>query len=200
MANLDFYGLKSDLQKLLAFIYDETDIVIFELSSEFDCEIRCFESLQKLESAFDIGQTPKGQFHFQLWSASVMKEPQPRRIELKVKRHSFRYSIEGAGLMQLYLGGLRENVIGHTHFGHWNEAGAKERCVLPINDCNWEALKKISGKIQRFIRGSSVAKLYSRPILPDAFSSIQSGKQFGYLNQLFDAASKEIVQLGKLVS
>jgi hypothetical protein len=200
MANLDFYAVKSDLQKLLAFLYAETDVVIFELSSEFDREIRRFKSLHELESAFNIGQTPKGQLHFQLWSASVMKEPQPRRIELKVKGHSFRYSIEGAGLMQLYLGGLKENVIGHTHFGHWNEAGAKERCVLPADECNWETLKKISGKIQRFVRGTSVAKLYSRPILPDAFSSIQSGKRRDYVNQLFDSTSKKVVHLEKLVS
>jgi len=199
MANLDFYAVKGDLQKLLAFLYGETDVIVFELSSEFDREIRQFKSLKELENVYEVGQMSKGQLHFQLWSVSVMKEPQPRRIELKVGGHSFRYSIEGAGLMQLYCGGLNENVIGHTHFGHWNEAGAKERCVSPTDDCNWEALKKVSGKIQRFIRGTSAAKLYSRPILPDAFSSIKSGKKIGYLNQLFDTASKEIVQLGKLI-
>jgi hypothetical protein len=200
MANLDFYGLKSDLQKLLAFIYDETDIVIFEMSSEFDREIRRFNSLKELESVFTIGQMNKVQLHLQLWSASVMKEPQPRRINLTMKEHSFRYAIEGAGLMQLYLGGLNQNVIDHTHFGHWNQAGAEARSISPAKDCNWEEFKKISGRIQRFIRGMAAGKLHSRVILPEAFSEIRNGKQLHFLNQVFDAQSKEIVPLREKVS
>jgi hypothetical protein len=200
MANLDFYGLKSDLQKLLAFIYDETDIVIFEMSSEFDREIRRFTSLKDLEGTFAIGQMNKGQTHLQLWSASVMKEPKPRRINLTMKDHSFRYAIEGAGLIQLYLGGLKENIIGETHYGHWNQAGAEERCVLPTKDCDWETLKKISGRLQRFIRGLAVAKINNRVILPEAFSEIRNGKQLRFLNQVFDAQSKEIVLLREKVS
>jgi hypothetical protein len=200
MANLDFYGLKSDLHKLLAFIYDETDIIIFELSSEFDSEIRRFSSLRALESVYDVGQVSKGQICFQLWSASVTKEPAPRKINLKMKEHSFRYSIEGAGLIQLYLGGLKENIISETHYGHWNQAGAEERCVLPTKDCDWEALKKLSGRLQRFIRGLAVAKINSRVILPEAFSEIGNGKQLRFLNQVFDAQSKEIIPLREKAS
>ncbi len=200
MANLDFYAAKSDLQKLLAFIYDETDIVVYELSSEFDREIRRFTSLKELESAFDIGVMNKGQLHLQLWSALVMKEPQPRRINLTMKDHSFRYAIEGAGLMQLYLGGLNANVIGHTHLGHWNQAGAEARCTLPTKDCNWEALKKISGRLQRFVRGMGAAKLHSMVILPEAFSEIQNGKRISFLNQVFDSESPGIVHLRKKTS
>jgi hypothetical protein len=200
MANLNFYGLKNDLLKLLSFIYDETDIVVYELSSEFDREIRRFKSLKKLESTFDIGQLNKGQLHLKLWSASVMKEPQPRRINLTMKEHSFRYTIEGAGLMQLYLGGLNENVIDHTHCGHWNQAGAEAKSISPAKDCNWETLKKVSGRLQRFIRGMAVAKLHSRVILAGAFSEIKSGKQLRFLNQNFDAQSKEIVLLREKTS
>ena len=40
MANLDFYAVKNDLFKLLAFICTEKDIAIYEFSSEFDREIR----------------------------------------------------------------------------------------------------------------------------------------------------------------
>ena len=197
MANLDFYAVKSDLQKLLAFLYDETDIVIFELSSEFDREIRRFKSLKELENVYDVGQMSKGQLHFQLWSASVTREPEPRKINLKMKDYLFRYSVEGAGLIQLYLGGVKDNAVGETHYGHWNQAGAEARCVLPTADCDWETLKKLSGKIQRFIRGMAVAKINSRVILPEAFSEVQNGKQIRFLNQVFDSQSKEIIYLEK---
>ena len=197
MANLDFYAVKGDLQKLLGFLYDETDIVCFESYSEFDRPTRSFKSLQELESVFEIGQTPKGQICFQLWSASVTKEPEPRKINLKMKDHSFRYAIEGAGLIQLYLGGVKDNVIGETHYGHWNQAGAEAKSVLPTTDCDWEALKKLSGKIQRFIRGVAYGKVNGRVILPEAFSEVQNGMQIRFANQVFGAQSKEIISLPK---
>ena len=197
MANLDFYAVKGDLQKLLGFIYDETDVVCFESYSEFDRPIRCFKSLQEIESAFEIGTTPKGQICFQLWSASVTKEPEPRKINLKMKGRSFRYAVEGAGLIQLYLGGVKDNVIGETHYGHWNQAGAEAKCVLPTIDCDWEALKKISGKIQRYIRGVAVGKVSGRVILPEAFSEVQNGKQIRFANLVFGAQSNEIVSMKK---
>ncbi len=36
MANLDFYALADDLRDLIRFLLSETDVVIYELSSEFD--------------------------------------------------------------------------------------------------------------------------------------------------------------------
>jgi len=197
MANLDFYAVKGDLQKLLGFLYDETDVVLFESYSEFDQQIRRFKSLQEIESVFEIGQTPKGQICFQLWSASVTREPEPRKIDLKMKDYSFRYSVEGAGLIQLYLGGIKDDVIGETHYGHWNQAGAEARSVLPTGDCDWEALKKLSGKIQRFIRSIAVGKINSLVILPAAFSDIQNGKQIRFANKVFGPQSAEIISLQK---
>jgi hypothetical protein len=197
MANLDFYGLKNDLLSLLSFIYDETDIIIFESYSEFDAELRSFTSLFELQSAFEIGDAQKGQILLQLYSPSVMKMPKPRRIKSKIKEFSCRYSIEGVGLIQLYLGGLRDNVITESHYGHWSRAGAEQRSVLPTNDCDWASLIKISGRLQRFIRGFAVAKVNSRIILPEAMSEIKSGKRLQFFNQVLDIASQNLVPLRK---
>jgi hypothetical protein len=46
----------------------------------------------------------------------------------------------------------------------------------------------------------AVAKLPSRVILAGAFSEIKSGKQLRFLNQIFDAQSKEIVLLQEKTS
>jgi len=51
MANLDFYALGDDLCRLFEFIYAEADAVVYEHSSEFDCELRKFESLEALRAA-----------------------------------------------------------------------------------------------------------------------------------------------------
>jgi hypothetical protein len=174
MANLDFYALESDQHDLLAFLYAETDITVFELASEYDCEARQFKSLSELGKAFTLGQHPA--VHFQLWSPSVMAAPIIRRIDLKVPNHSYRYAVEGLGLIQLYLDGQQDESIYHTHYGHWNEAGARARSAYSPNTCDWKALAKLSGRIQRHIRSRlSVATLFGRPILSQAFSAVQHG-------------------------
>jgi len=78
----------------------------------------------------------------------------------------------------------------------WNLFGSD----LPTKDCDWEALKKLSGRLQRFIRWLAVAKINSRVILPEAFSEIRNGKQLRFLNQVFDAQSKEIIPLRQKAS
>jgi hypothetical protein len=197
MANLDFYGLQSDLRKVLSFIYNETDAVVFESYSEYDRELRRFTSLTELQTAFEIGISPKSQVLLQLWSQSVIPEPIPQRIELNVKGFSFRYSIEAVGLIQLYLGGLRNNVIVESHYGHWSKAGAERRSALPTTDCNWESLKKLSGRLQRFISGMASAKFDGRVILPEAYEAVQKGSRLRFLNTEFDAASAKIVPIAE---
>jgi hypothetical protein len=191
MANLDFYALGDDLRTLLQFVYAETDIVIYELSSEFDREVRRFASLVELEDAFNLDGDKPG--YLQLWSPAVMARPVIRRIELKVPGHSFRYAVEGAGLIQLYLDGQRDSVIHHTHYGHWNEAGARQRSVHSADDCNWQALAKLSGLIQRHIRRRlTAAKLYARPVLHQAFSAVQRGHALSFGREVHHAGSPDI--------
>jgi len=174
MANLDFYALGDDLRSLFRFVYAETDVVVYELASEFDCDARQFASLAELEAAFNLDGHAKS--YLQLWSPTVMAHPVMRRIQLKVPGRSFRYAVEGAGLIQLYLDGQRDGVIYHTHYGHWNEAGARQRSMHSADNCDWQALAKLSGRIQRHIRGKlAAAKLYARPVLHQAFCAVQRG-------------------------
>jgi hypothetical protein len=191
MANLDFYALKDDLRQLFKFIFAETDIVAYELSSAFDQEARRFESLDQLEAAYNLGTYRAG--YLQLWSPSIIKHPVIRRIALKIPGHTFRYAVEGAGLMQLYLDGLDKGVVYHTHFGHWNEAGARQRSVHSADDCNWRELSKISGKIQRHIRVKlAVGKLHACPGLSQAFDAVQHGARLSFGPDAYGAESEEI--------
>src|SRR5688500_15610156 len=115
MANLDFYAVKDDIRALMHFIFEETDVRVFESYSECDQELREFRSYRELDSAFDVGVDPHGNGHcvlLQLWSPSVTQDVAISRIELKpTKRrpHTFRYNIYGIGVIQLYLGGLHKN-------------------------------------------------------------------------------------------
>lgn len=193
MANLDFYAVADDLRSLISYLFRETDIVIYEMSSRHNLPARQFCSLRSLEDVFVLGTYRAA--YLQLWSPSVMKEPAIRRIEmtgLPGKPH--RENVEGAGLMQLYLNGAQDGVIHHTHFGHWNEAGARQRSIHPADNCNWRELTKLSGRIQRQIGGKlACAKLYSRPVLRHAYASIRDGSSLGFGPDLHDASSPCVV-------
>jgi hypothetical protein len=175
MANLDFYALADDLRSLLAFLYAETDVVVYELASRENCEIRSFHSVTELTEAFDLGGSKTT--HLMLWSRSVRARPIIRRIEAtQAPAPFFRYQISGTGLIQLYLVGDRDGVIHHSHFGHWNEARAKYLPDDLVGDCDWTVLRKLSGKIQRHILGKRATfKLRSCPVLHQAWDMVQQG-------------------------
>ncbi len=180
MANLNFFAVRNDMLDLLSFIYSETDCVVFESYSRYDAELRQFASVQQLDAAYPVGSNPHGNGYaitLQLHSPSVAAPPHVKRISLSVPGHSFRYCVESAGLMQLYLGGAYDGLISQSHFGHWNEAGARQRCISPADEVNWVLQRSLSGKIQRHIKNRlSHAKVQSRYILTHAFSELQSGK------------------------
>jgi hypothetical protein len=180
MATLAFFAVRDDLPALLGFIYSETDCAVYESYSRYDSELRRFISVQQLDAAFPLGNDPHGNGRailLQLHSPSVAAPPRLKRLNLSVPRYSFRYCVESAGLMQLYLGGSHDEFISQSHFGHWNEAGAKQRCIFPADEVNWPLQRSLSGKIQRHIKTRlSHAKFHSRYVLAHAFSALQSGK------------------------
>ena len=196
MASIDFYALKDDIRGLLHFIFEETDLRIFESYSEFDAELRQFHSFEELSAAFSLGNDTHGGGHavlLQLWSPSVMERVEFERIALTVPGHSFRYCISGVGLIQLYFGGQHECVITNSHYGHWSQAGARQRAAGDVDTVNWSALSRLSGRIQRHIRGRmAVAKVRGRPIFPAAFVALQRGLGLRYSSLQFHADSPDI--------
>lgn len=152
MASVDFYALKEDMQELVHFLFEETDVRIFESYSQFDSELREFNSFDELASAFSLGEDRNGQggaVLLELWSPKVMPQVDFQRIALTLPGHTFRYQVSGVGLIQLYLGGRHQDTITDSHYGHWNEAGARQRGAGDPDTVDWHALLQLSGRIQR---------------------------------------------------
>src|SRR3989442_10415662 len=194
MGSIDFYALKDDIRQLVHFIFEQTDLRIFESYSEYDKELREFRSFDDLSGAFDLGSDKHGHGFavlLQLWSSTVIPNVDFERIALKVPGHSFRYRISGGGgLIQLYFGGEHKDVITQSHYGHWNEAGARQRGAGDADCVDWRALSQLSGCIQRHLRNKiSVAKGRGRPILPAAFAGLQRGFGLRYSSLQFHADS-----------
>ncbi len=105
-----------------------------------------------------------------------MRKPDIVRIDLipeKCGGATFRYSIEGHGLMQLYLGGVCGQVITKSNFAHSSSLWAEREGLEGID---WEAYKKISNRIQYHIRKRlAVGKVPSIPVLPEAIRLAKAG-------------------------
>jgi hypothetical protein len=182
MAGFSFYAVTEDLRQLFHFLFEETDVRVFESYSEPDAVLREFRSYQELTAAFAIGVDEYGngnRHKLQLWSPRVTQAVSIGRFDLKptVRRsQKFRHSISGVGLIQLYLGGRHENQITESHYGHWNEAGARQRSCGNVDEVDWAALKLLSGRVQRHLRNRlAAAKVESLPILAGAYAEMQAG-------------------------
>lgn len=184
MANLNFFAARSDIEKIISFLLAETDVRIFEHYSEMDQDLREFKSFAELSAAFRIGEDKFGNgtaITLSLLSPSV-QELRIRTIGLDPKKcdgHRARYELDGYALMQLYLGGIYERILTISHFGHQSETRARKWGYT--SGVDWEALKRVSNKVQYHIRGRlSIAKAASCPVLPAAYELANDGFQLKF--------------------
>lgn len=139
--NLDFFAAEQDQKALMDFLFSFTDVRVFESYSEFDQDLREFHSTDELDAVFTLGNDPFGNgaaVLLQLWSPSVMSEVKIKRFEVNpvaCDGHTYRHSIEGGALMQLYFGGIYESIVTQSHFGHQSQKRA-QKCNLRGQACN----------------------------------------------------------------
>ena len=182
--NYTFFADKDDKLKVLEFIFKETDLHIYDLGSPYGQEISEYKSVDEISSKFDLVSGDEFAITFQLWSPAHKGKPIFRKIDLDPKRcngHTFRYSTDGWGLIQLYFGGLKGNEISHSHIGHYSEKGALKWQDTnsfngPVNAWDWTAIQSTSGKLKYHIHNKlAVKKIGSSGILPGAYRLEQQG-------------------------
>ena len=189
MASLDFYAVEKDIADIWEFIFSETDCKVFEAYSEHEKDLREFKSVSAVLEAFY--SKPFGTFFFALWSPSVSSNVSVRRIELKPEKcngATFRFTIEGWGIMYFNLGRISGSEIDSSNFGHNSEKRARNWEVTlfdrlgSVEDWDWKLLNKLSGKIQYHIRKRlAVSKVSSRPVLENALKKYSEGYRFKHI-------------------
>lgn len=135
----NFFADKADKLKVLEFIFKNTDLLVYDLSSAYGQDISQYKTIDEISSKFDLEIDEFGTT-FQLWTPRHKGKPIFRKIDLDPKHcngHTFRYSTEGWGLIQLFFGGMKNNELKHSHIGHFNENGALK----------WEDTNKINGLV-----------------------------------------------------
>jgi hypothetical protein len=136
----NFYADRKDKLELLEFIFNETDLRVFDLSSLPGKRIWEYTSAKEIDEKFDLKNGGSNSATFQLWTSRYKGDILFRKIELDPKyskEYNYRYSTEGWGLIQLYFGGLKNGNLYYSHIGHFNEKGAQ----------NWESTNAFNGKV-----------------------------------------------------
>jgi hypothetical protein len=107
-ANLDFFAVDLDQEAILDFLFGHTDVRVFDSYSLPDAALREFKSTAEIAQAYELGMDENGggtAVLLQLWSPSVMSDLVVTRFALDpttCEGHTFRYRIDGRGLIQLY--------------------------------------------------------------------------------------------------
>ena len=123
----DFFANKEDKIDVLEFIFKETDLRVYDLSSHYGQEICEYKTVEEILAKHDLDYGAKFATTFQLWTPRHKGKPIFNRINLDPQRcggYTFRYSTEGWGLIQLYFGGIKNNELNQSHIGHFEEKGA----------------------------------------------------------------------------
>ena len=172
-----FFATKSDKLEVLDFIFRETDLQVFDLSSAYGQAICEYKTAYEILSKSDFDNGGKFANTFQLWSPRHKREPIFRRVDIDPKHcngHTFRYSTEGWGLIQLYFGALTDNGLNPSHIGHFNERGALKWEGFNIGNgfvglWDWAEIQTTSRKLKHQIHDKmSVRKIGSIGILAGA--------------------------------
>lgn len=162
----DFYADKTDKLSVLDFIFNQTDLQVFDLTSPYGQEIFQFKSSEEIATKFDLVNGGKFGVTFQLWTPRHKGKPVFRKVDLDPKHcngHTFRYSTDGWGMIQLYFGGIKNNILSQSHIGHFSEAGAAKwegtnKFNGSVNDWDWKEVQATSKKLKRYIHSQLAEK------------------------------------------
>ena len=179
-----FFAARQDLLDLLAFAFAEPGLQVLEVESEFDRELRRFGDQGALAAVSTLGLDPRGDgfaLQFALWTPAVMKFPRVRRIDLRsgaVPGHTFRFTIESAGLIVLQCGGRHDGVLTTSKLGWFTEAGARKRAAdaLEPDTVDWTEHRRLTSRLRYHLtQRVAVARVPSRVILAEALQLHRAG-------------------------
>lgn len=192
MPNCDFYATPEDHEGLLTWLLAEGSCEVHELGSDVGQPLKRFHSAAEVLAQFER-RYPNGRkwraVRLQLYVRGAGPPFAPRRVALDPKAcdgATFRYSADGWGLVQLYLGALSEGDArledSHTNHNTLKRAQAWSGTVSEMGDVGaWDFAKitAFSSRLNREIRKQGVAKIGSRAILPGALKLWKSGVALG---------------------
>ncbi|GAA4388374.1 hypothetical protein [Hymenobacter koreensis] len=183
--NYDFYASKEDKLALLDYLFDSTDLLIYDLASEPGKEVCVYTNTDEVFRKFGALYGAIFSPTFQLWSPRFGAMPSFRRIELNPDRcegQTFRFQTQGWGLIQLYFGRQFPQELEYTHIGHFSERSAKGHegnellSMGAVADWNWPEITSTARKLKHLLHAKwAVDKIGSTGVLPGAAACEREG-------------------------
>lgn len=166
----DFYADQTDKLTILDFIFNETDLQVFDLFSPYGQNISQYKSSKEVTAKFDLVNGDKFAVTFQLWTPRHKGKPVFKKVDLDPKRcngHTFRYSTDGWGMIQLYFGGVKNNLLSLSHIGHFSEKDAAKwegtnKFNGNIKDWDWKEVQATSKKLKQYIHSKLAVTKFGR--------------------------------------
>ncbi len=164
--NYDFFAAQNDVQTILDFIFSETDLILYELNSANGKDIRSFQKTEDVLKVFNFSNRHNPDSKFQLWSPKFKGDLVFQKIELNplyCKGHTFRYSTEGWGLIQLYFGRLHKNILESSTLQLQSEKRAliwesTYKYLGAVNKWDWKEVQSTARKIKYQIHNKMAVK------------------------------------------
>jgi hypothetical protein len=155
----DFFADRNDKIEVLNFIFQETDLQIFDSNSIYGEKVNEYRASTDIISKFDLQNGGEFAITFQLWTPRFMGDLVFRKVDLDPKRcdgHTFRYSTDGWGLIQLYFGGVKDNLLNRSHIGHQSEKRAlawqkNYKEMGSVTKWDWKVVEQTGRKLKHQI-------------------------------------------------
>lgn len=181
--DLTFFAARSDFERVFEIVFGEKVLRVFEAYSRYGERCREFHDIADIRAAYPRFTDNPGSPHLALWAPATCKMSH-ERIALDPSAcggHTFRYSVEGWGLIQLLLGDVRKKVITPTRISH-NSAARAAKWGQRTGAIDFKVIAQISGRIHRAIGKFAVAKGHlagetrgAKLVCPDAARLVTAG-------------------------
>ena len=151
-----FYAYKNDFEEIVRFIYNELGLSVFQSYSQPEKLLLEYRSAEELLAELEAGQKP---IQLILWKKSFGFDYRINKIDLNPKYcngHTFRYRIDGWGLIHLQIGGLKGELLETCSITHNTEKRATTwEPIKPeigkVSEVNWEEVNRTSKKLKYLI-------------------------------------------------
>lgn len=157
--NYNFFAGLEDKKQVLDFVFNDLNLKVYDLYSDFGQELNEYKNTDEILNKFQLETETHPEIFLNLWSPDFGGNMESKRITLdprSCKGHTFRFSSEGWGLVQLYLGGITSDYLKSCHLGHNSQkrALAWENTIKrtsSVEDWNWKNIEQVAKKLKYHI-------------------------------------------------
>jgi hypothetical protein len=178
--NYKFFAYQQDFEEISRYLLEELRLSIFQSYSDPEQPLKEFRSVEELINEINTQGYP---LQLVLWKKAFGFDYKINRIELNPKYcngKTFRYRIDGWGLILLQVNGPKGNSLEASSISHNSEKRATawestNTGLGKVKEVSWKEINSTSSKLKYYI-GNKLAKTRTNSLdtLPNAKEYLES--------------------------